>query len=62
MRRRHNFHNDLVPIPNMSTWYFAFKTNTPPFDEIKVRATLAHAIDMTAVVEVSATWASAQRQ
>ena len=53
MHRRHISHNDLVPIPDMSTWHFAFKTNAPPsFHEVKVRATHAHAIDMTAVVEV----------
>ncbi|MDP6063677.1 MAG: ABC transporter substrate-binding protein [SAR202 cluster bacterium] len=48
--RRYIFNNDLVPIPDLSTWYFAFKTDSPPFDDPKVRAALAHAIDMPAAV------------
>lgn len=48
--RRYIFHNDLVPIPDLSTWYFAFKTDSPPLDDTKVRAALAHAIDMPAAV------------
>ena len=48
--RRYIFHNDLVSIPDLSSWYFAFKTKEPPFDDPKVRAALAHATDMPAVV------------
>ena len=48
--RRYIFHNDLVSVPDLSTWYFAFKTRAPPFDDVKVRAALAHATDMSAVV------------
>jgi ABC-type transport system substrate-binding protein len=46
--RKYIFHSDLVPIPDLSTWYFAFKTDSPPLDDAKVRAALAHAIDMPA--------------
>ena len=48
--RRYIFHNDLVSIPDLSSWYFAFKTKEPPFDDVKVRAALAHATNMPAVV------------
>jgi ABC-type transport system substrate-binding protein len=48
--RRYIFHNDLVSIPDLSSWYFAFRTDTPPFDDVNVRAALAHATDMPAVV------------
>jgi ABC-type transport system substrate-binding protein len=48
--RRYIYHDDLVSIPDLSTWYFAFRTKEPPFDDAKVRAALAHAIDMTAAI------------
>lgn len=41
---------DRSPFP--ATWYMFFKTQTPPFDDVRVRKAVAHAIDRNSLSSI----------
>ncbi|MBM3264619.1 MAG: peptide ABC transporter substrate-binding protein [candidate division Zixibacteria bacterium] len=43
---------DLVGYRNMNTWYMYFRTQRPPFDDIRVREAFARAIDRETLCRV----------
>ena len=40
------FHEELRPVKGSGIWYFALDSTSPPFDDIKVRAAMSHALEM----------------
>lgn len=44
-RARIRFPEELSFIPQLNTFYLAFRTNRPPFDDVRVRRAFSHAID-----------------
>lgn len=49
VERRGNARTDLAGI--LRTWFVGMNTSRPPFDDIRVRQAVAHAIDMEGIVE-----------
>jgi oligopeptide transport system substrate-binding protein len=43
---------ELYATPTFQTWYLFFQNNTPPFDDVKVRQAIAHAIDRETITRV----------
>jgi ABC-type transport system substrate-binding protein len=43
---------ELVTFPNFGTYYTIFQTTKPPFDNVKLRQAIAHAIDREAICGV----------
>lgn len=46
------FHDELVVIHSLDTFYLAFNTTMPPFDDPKVRLALAYATNKRAVADI----------
>ena len=44
---------DVFRYPFPGTWYLLPQTTKPPFDNLKVRKAVAHAIDRENIVKVS---------
>ena len=45
------FKDELVPIPQPSTYYLIFLVDRPPFDDAHVRKAFVHAVDREALVQ-----------
>ena len=43
---------ELITYPNFGTYYTIFRTNEPPFNNVRLRQALAHAIDRDAICRV----------
>jgi oligopeptide transport system substrate-binding protein len=48
-RARDRFAEELSFIPQLNTFYIAFRVDQPPFDDVRVRRAFAHAIDKNAL-------------
>jgi oligopeptide transport system substrate-binding protein len=48
-RARSRFPKELSFIPQLNTFYLAFRTNRQPFDDVRVRRAFSHAIDKKAL-------------
>ncbi|MCL2593180.1 MAG: ABC transporter substrate-binding protein [Defluviitaleaceae bacterium] len=42
---------NLIQDPNLSLTYLGFNTQMPPFDDVRVRQAIAHALDLESIVE-----------
>lgn len=45
-------HDELVVVRSLDTWYLAFNTTMPPFDDLKVRLAFAHATNKRAIADI----------
>ena len=45
-------HDDLVIVRSLDTWYLAFNTTMPPFDDLKVRQAFAYATNKQAIANI----------
>jgi ABC-type transport system substrate-binding protein len=46
------FHEDLVVVHSLDTWYLTFNTAVPPFDDPKVRLAFAYATNKQAMADI----------
>ena len=51
-RRDPALSGELVTYPNFGTYYTIFRTGAPPFNNVRLRQALAHAIDRDAICDV----------
>lgn len=47
-----SLHDDLVVVRSLDTWYLAFDTTAPPFDDPKVRLAFAYATNKKAIADI----------
>jgi ABC-type oligopeptide transport system substrate-binding subunit/DNA-binding SARP family transcriptional activator len=52
-RVRADHGRDLVSIPRPSTFYLVFRTDRPPFDDVRVRQAFMHAVDREELTRVA---------
>jgi len=45
-------HDELIVVRSLNTWYLAFNTTMPPFDDLKVRQAFAYATNKKALADV----------